>query len=112
MTTDNRLFFDIVIGEVHIKALCDTGSNCSYLGPKFCENFKHKFRTLNNTAMVNATGQMSPITEKLRISFHIDGLDGNIDLKVAKNIKYDMVLGMNFAILFKIEVLQQNMNGE
>ena len=30
MTTDNRLFFDIVIGGVHIKALCDTGSNVSY----------------------------------------------------------------------------------
>ena len=54
--------------------------------------------------MLNATGQISPITEKLRVSFHIVGLDGNIDFKVAKNIKYDMVLGMDFAILFKIEV--------
>ena len=23
MTTDNRLFFDILIGDLHIKALCD-----------------------------------------------------------------------------------------
>ena len=56
MTTDNRLFFDIVIGGVQIKALCDTGSNGSYLGPKFYENFKHRFKPIDNTAMMNATG--------------------------------------------------------
>ena len=37
MTTDNRLFFDIVIRD--FKALCDTRSNGSYLGPKFYEKF-------------------------------------------------------------------------
>ena len=39
LTTDNRLFFDVIIGNVKIKALVDTGSNSSYLGPKFYDNF-------------------------------------------------------------------------
>ena len=35
MMMENRLFFDIVILFMIIKALCDTGSNGSYLGLKF-----------------------------------------------------------------------------
>ena len=86
LTNDNRLFFDVIIGSVKIKALVDTGSNSSYLGPKFYE-FKP-----SNTAMINATGQISPITEKLKVCFGIDGNCGNIELKVTEGLKYKMVL--------------------
>ena len=48
--------------------------------------------------MINATGQISPITEKLKVCFDIDGNCGNIERK------YEMVLGMDFTIKFKIEI--------
>ena len=74
------------------------------MGQKLYEKFIYRFKPINNAAKNNATRKIFPITKKLRLTFYIDGSNDNIDLNVAKNIKYEIVLGIDFAIQFRIKV--------
>ena len=66
-----------------MKALCDSGSMVSYLGPKYAQNVKHRLKLIGS-ALIDATGNISPVKQVLTVWFDVDGQAEPIDLNSLK----------------------------
>ena len=99
----NRLFFDINIAGLSMKVLCDSGSMASYLGPKYVEKFKDRLKPIG-LALIDATGNISPVNQVLKAWLDVDGQAEPINLKVSESLQYDMVLGIDFEKAFGLEI--------
>ena len=61
----------------------------SYLGPKYAQKFADRLKSIGS-ALIDATGNISPVKNVLKVWFDVDGQAEPIDLKVSESLQYDM----------------------
>ena len=81
MLNDNRWFFNVVIADIQLTALCDLGAMCSCeYGTKLTENFKNDLKP-TSSGMIDASGVFTSIAGLFTVNFVVDEQVEAIELR-------------------------------
>lgn len=105
---EERDFLSLKLAGQTVRALCDQGSQKSYINQKFTEKFKDKLQPHNSLNVGAFEGQsLIEITGKIKVALSVGTTTSDLELRVSPDPRYDVILGKDFLIKYDIDVRNQ-----
>ena len=92
---DSRFFLDVTIKGEKVKALVDTGSTRTYLGPKF-ETILEKSLIPCTASVLLADNSIEPVVGEVNVQLTLAKTRKSLPLRLVHSLGYDCILGMDF----------------
>ena len=100
---DNRNFIRIIIGGEAYLDLLDPGATVSLVGPKIIKKYRDRLQETSGQVR-GVSGAPMKVQGILRILIEMDGHQGPIDFRAVKEIKHEVILGMDFGTEWNLTV--------
>ena len=102
---DERDFFQFKLAGQTLSALCDQGSQKSYINEKFTEKYKDRLQPHNSLNLGAFEGQSAiQITGKIKVALSVGTTTSDFELRVSPDLRYDVILGKDFLVKYDIDV--------
>ena len=101
---EERDFFRLQLGNQIIFALCDQGSQRSYIHSRIAKEFKNKSKHQTSISIGPFDGETEVINDVLPVSFEVNGFPLSFDLRISETLAYDAILGKDFLKGYDIDV--------
>ena len=99
---DPRFYIDITIKGKKVKALVDSGSTRTYLGPVF-ELLLEKSLIPVSASVLLADGSVEQVVGEVNTQLTIGKTRKGLPVRIVHSLVYDCILGIDFLKLFKLK---------